>query len=144
MASGNRRLDNPGDGPSQQPLRVMVLALSARTGGGGSHVVSQVGALAQEPGIELTVHATGAVADRLRSDAPSVRVVAHPRRPLGRRVLIEQIRLARAARSFDVASTVGNFALFACPIPQVLTAQNAWYFTDEARQLRRERCSRRM
>jgi glycosyltransferase involved in cell wall biosynthesis len=30
--------------------------------------------------------------------------------------------------------------LFACRSPQVLTAQNAWYFTDNVRQFRRDHC----
>lgn len=122
------------------PLRVLVVALSARTGGGGSHVVSQATALAREPGIELTVHAAADVAERVRALAPSARVVAHPRRPLPVRLLVEQVRLARAARAFDVVAPVGNFALFAHRAPQVLTVQNGWYFTAAVRRFRRERC----
>lgn len=55
-----------------------------------------------------------------------------------RRLAWEQVVLPWRARAHDVVYMVGNFALFGCPRPQVLCAQNAIYFTDAARAVRRQ------
>ena len=127
-----------------RPLRILVVALSARTGGGRSYVVNQLAALSREPGVDMVVHATGVVAEELRTRAPAVRVVAHRRRPLAARVFAEQFVLAWVARTFDAVYSVGNFALLACSRPQVLVVKNAWYFSEEVRRFRRARCPRAM
>lgn len=126
---------------SAASLRVLVVSLSARTGGGGTNLLNISEALARREDLELTVHASEELAGLLRSRAPRATVVAHRAKPLAIRLLLEQLRLAWEARRFDVISVVGNFALFACRRPQVLTAQNAWYFTDEVRWFRQRRCS---
>lgn len=127
-----------------QPLRVTIVALSARTGGGGTHLTSQAVALAARDGLEVTVHASTELADRLRAAEGALRVVEHPRYPLARRLVVEQILLLRQYRASDVVFLPGNTGLLFSRVPQVICQQNAWYFTDEVRAFRRRRCSRRM
>ena len=125
--------------PPARPLRVLVIGLSARTGGGGTHLVNQVEALARVPGLDLTVWAAGEIADRLeRSTAATV--VHHRRKGLGPRVVTEQASGAWASRRYDVLHPVGNFAIFGAACPQAVTIQNAWLFTDEIRRFRRASC----
>lgn len=122
-----------------QPIRVLVVGLSARTGGGGSHLLNQIAALSLREDVDLTVHAAGAVALGLRDLAPAAKVVAHPPRPLLRRLLFEQTVLAWEARYFQVVYVPGNLGLLLPGAPQVVCQQNAWYYTEATRAFRR-RC----
>src|SRR5918992_2945870 len=122
------------------PVRVLIVSLSARIGGGGTHLRNLTEALARCDDLHLTVHASGHLAHDLQCGAPGATVVAHPPRPLAVRLLIEQLWLAWEARRFDVVAMVGNFALLASRRPQVVTTQNAWYFTDEVRRFRQRTC----
>lgn len=126
------------------PLRVLVDAVSARVGGGGTYIVSQMEALAAEDGIALTILASGSVADRLRAACPSATIVVVAALPAPLRIVWEQAMLPFTARRFDAVYMPGNFALLLSPRPQVLTVQNAWYFTDPVRRFRREHCPLRM
>jgi glycosyltransferase involved in cell wall biosynthesis len=118
---------------------VLVDAVSARTGGGGTHAVSQLAALARVPGIELTVYATGEIAQRLAAAGvgPVRRV---PQRSVLRRIAWEQLVLPARARSHDVVYAIGNVTVFLSPRPVVVAQQNAWYFGDYVRAFRRARC----
>lgn len=126
------------------PLNVLVVALSARTGGGGSYAISALAALAKQPRLQVTVHATGPVADQLKELAPNLEIVVHRDRALLIRLWQEQWTLARVARNFDVVSMLGNFAMFLHRGPQLVTVQNAWYFTDQVRAFRRKHCPLRL
>lgn len=128
---------------SPAKLRVLVDAVSARTGGGGTHIVAQMEALAALESLALTIFATGHVARRLAVACPRASVRRNRSRSLLQRIVWEQLALPRHARGFDVVYMPGNFALFLSPRPQVLTVQNAWYFTDAVRAFRRVHCSRR-
>jgi glycosyltransferase involved in cell wall biosynthesis len=114
-----------------RPLRVLVNGVAARVGGGATYLIGQAGALAQTDGVELTVHVTGDIADRLPAGR-TLRVVRQPRRSLLARLIWEQTVLAREARAHDVVWATGNFALLLCPRPQLLTAQNIAYFERPA------------
>ena len=129
-----------GGAATARDVRVLVIGLSARTGGGGTHLANQVEALARVRGLHVAVWATGAVADRLE-ETTKAKVEKHPSRGLPRRLLVEQLLGALASRRFDVIYMVGNFALFGSRCPQVLTMQNAWLFSEEIRSFRRERCA---
>jgi glycosyltransferase involved in cell wall biosynthesis/SAM-dependent methyltransferase len=120
-----------------------VIGLSARTGGGGTHLVNQVEALARVPGVDVTVWAAGGIADRL-IELTHARVQRHPPRGLAKRLLVEQVAGAWATRRFDVLHMVGNFALFGSRCPQAVTIQNAWLFSDDIRRFRRDSCGRLM
>jgi glycosyltransferase involved in cell wall biosynthesis len=120
---------------------VLVDAVSARVGGGGTLIVSQLGALHDIPGIELTVHAVGGVADRLAQACPDAHIHREPRRSLMRRIVWEQSVLAARARGYDAVYLPGNFALLLARTPQVLTLQKASLFTDAHRAFRRRRYS---
>lgn len=120
-------------------LRVLVNAVSARTGGGGTHAVAQLAALGRQPGVELTVYATGDIAERL-SAAGVGEVCRVPQRRVLRRLAWEQLFLPTRTRSHDVIYAIGNFSLFGSRRPVVIAQQNAWYFTDAVRRFRRERC----
>ncbi len=122
---------------------MLVDAVSARTGGGGTHAVSQLAALARVPGIQLTVYATGEIADRLAA-AGIERVCRVPQRGLLLRLGWEQLVLPLRARSHDVVYAIGNVTVFLSPRPVVVTQQNAWYFGDVVREFRRTRCPRGM
>lgn len=124
-------------------LTVLVDAVSARTGGGGTHAVSQLAALARVPGVELTVYATGEIAEQL-AGAGIERVRRVPQRGLLSRLGWEQLVLPLRARSHDVVYAIGNVTVFLSPRPVVVTQQNAWYFGDLVRAFRRARCPRRM
>lgn len=124
--------------------RVMVVALSARTGGGGSLVLNQMAALSATGRFHLTIHAADDVARTLQRVAPEATVVVHPRRPIAMRLLYEQIVLAWRAQRFDVLYVPGNLGLLLARVPQVVCQQNAWYFTSAVRAFRRRRCPRAM
>ena len=130
--------------PHSGSLRVLVDAVAAQVGGGASHAVAQLSALSRVEDIALTIHASDVVADRLAHACPGAHVVRHERRPLLRRTTWEQGPLAREASRHHVLYTLGNFALFGARRPQVVIAQNAWYFTDEVRRFRRDACPPRM
>jgi glycosyltransferase involved in cell wall biosynthesis len=117
--------------------RVLVNAMSAQLGGGSTHVLAQMEELDRLADFDLTIHAVGEVAVELTRRCQRAQVVCHPRWSLPLRVAWEQCVLAAAARSHDVIYCPGNFALLASPRPQVVCAQNAFYFTDEVRALRR-------
>lgn len=129
---------------STDRLRVLVIALSARTGGGASHLVNQVSALSSIDGTDITVHARSALAERLRRAAPRARIIGHETRPLALRVIFEQLIVPWRERDHDVIYIPGNLGLIMSPRPQVVCQQNAWYFTDAIREFRRTRCSRLM
>lgn len=121
-----------------------MVALSARTGGGGSHLLSQMAALSAIDQLRLTIHAVGAVAEALADAAPNAEVIVHPRRPLAVRLAYEQIVLAWQARHFDVLYVPGNLGLVLASAPQVVCEQNAWYFSAPIRAFRRRRCTRKL
>jgi glycosyltransferase involved in cell wall biosynthesis len=126
------------------PLSVLVIAVSARIGGGGSFLVNQMGALDRGPGVSLTIHCSEPLGAPLRAAAPRAQVLEHPRRPLPVRLLHEHVRLAALSRRFDVVYVPGNLGLLRSFAPMVVCQQNAWYFTDGVRAFRRERCSRKL
>lgn len=119
---------------------MLVDAVSARTGGGGTFAANQLSALARIPGLQLTIHASEAFSQRLIAGCPGAQVISHPGRPIQRRLLWEQLFMSRASANQDVVYMPGNFALARTPTPQVLVAQNAWYFTAAIRQFRRDSC----
>jgi glycosyltransferase involved in cell wall biosynthesis len=125
-----------------QPVRVLVNAVSARVGGGLTYAVEQLGALAAQPGLDLTVVAVEPAANRLRSRASQARVVTIPRRPLPIRLAWEQSLLAWRGRRFDVIYGIGNFALLAATTPQVVTFQNPNHFGAGALRVNRRFSSR--
>lgn len=127
------------NGPVAAPVRVLVDAVSARVGGGGTFATAQLEALAALPELDLTIYATGLIAERLQAACPGAKVHRCADRNVVRRLVWEQLVLAWRARDHDVVYTTGNFALFASPRPQALALQNAWYFTDLVRAFRR-RC----
>lgn len=118
--------------PTDSRLRVLVNAVSARLGGGATFASHQLAELAGIEGIDLTIYATGAVADDLARTS-AARVVRMERRPLPLRLVWEQLVLARRARSYDVVYAIGNFGLLLANGPQVVALQNALHFGDEAR-----------
>ena len=126
-------------------VRVLIVALSARTGGGGcSHLVSQIAALSARSEMDLTIHAVGNVGRELQRAAPQSRVLIHSHRPLPLRLLYEQVVLASRARNYDVVYVPGNLGLVLGPSAQVVCQQNAWYYTAAVRAFRRRRCPMRM
>ena len=122
---------------SSDEIRVLVNGVSARMDGGGTYLISQLRALGEDRGLDLTVHAVGQVAAALEEACPGAHVVREPGRPLPRRLVWEQARLARHAADHDVVYAPGNFALLATPRPQVLLQQNATLFGEAGRLVRR-------
>lgn len=118
-----------------RPRRVLVNAVAARTGGGGTVVVSQIGALARRAELALTVVARGEVADEL-ARIPGVRVQRPPARSLPGRLVWEHVALAARSRHYDVLYCMGNFALPLARGPQVVTMLNALLFGAAARRVR--------
>lgn len=119
----------------QRPRRVLVNAVAARTGGGGTVVVSQLGALAPRDELDLTVVARGEVADQLERIA-GLRVQRPPARSLVWRLLWEHLVLAARSRQYDVLYCTGNFALPLARGPQVVAMLNALLFGAAARRAR--------
>jgi glycosyltransferase involved in cell wall biosynthesis len=122
---------------SSDEMRVLVNGVSARVGGGGTYLISQLRALGEVPGLDLTIHAVGQVAAELEEACPSAHVVREPQRTLARRLAWEQATLARRAANHDLVYSPGNFALLASPRPQVLLLQKASLFGDAGRSVRR-------
>lgn len=116
--------------------RVLIDAVAARTGGGGTFVISQLTALARGDEFDLTVFATGSIADELvRLGGLTVR--RPPPVGLIGRLLWEHVVLAHLSRQFDVLYCTGNFALPLARVAQVVTMQNALHFGADARRIRR-------
>src|SRR4051794_15477988 len=115
-------------------MRVLVNALAAGPGGGGTYAEEQLAALGDVSGIDLTVLATGTTADRLNEVCPAeVRIVKQPSRTLPVRLCYEQLVIPLLARSYDVVYSTGNFAMFGSPRPQVVTFQNPAHFGSRQR-----------
>ena len=123
-------------------LRVLVNAVAVRTGGGGTFVISQLAALAQRPDLDVTVFATGRVAQELER-ITGLTIRRPPRFGLPTRLLWEHVALARESRRFDVLYCTGNFVLPLAHVPQVVTMQNALHFGAAARRVRRSASLRR-
>lgn len=125
-------------------MRVLVNALAAGPGGGGTYAQEQLAALGTLPDIELTVLATEATAERLREGCPAaVRIVEKPARSLPLRLCYEQFVLPLMACAYDVVYLTGNFAMFGSPRPQVVTFQNPAHFGRRQRAYWRTRYSAR-
>ena len=123
-------------GRGSDEVRVLVNGVSAGVNGGGTYLISQVSALHDVPGIQLTVHAIGDVAVALEEACPEARIVHESARSLPRRLAWEQTALVQRARGHDVVYAVGNFALLASPRPQVVLEQNAILFGNAGRSVR--------
>ena len=94
-------------------MRVLVNALAAGPGGGGTYAQEQLAALGTSPDLDLTVLATGLTADGLREACPArVRILKQPARPLPVRLCYEQFILPLMARAYDIVYLTGNFAMF--------------------------------
>jgi glycosyltransferase involved in cell wall biosynthesis len=119
-------------------LRVLVNAVSARSGGGVTYALEQIAALARQPGLSLTVVAVEPFASVLTERAPAATVEVTAHRPVVARFLWEQTVLARRARHFDVVYGIGNFALLLAGGPQVVTFQNPNHFGRVGRAVNRE------
>jgi hypothetical protein len=117
-------------------LRVLVDALSANTGGGGTYARAQLQEPARREELELTVYAAGELAQHLKSGA-RLNVGSETQRGSLRRLVWEQTTLPRRARSFDVLYMLGNFAVVLSGRPQVVALQNAIHFGPQAREARR-------
>lgn len=120
-----------------RPVRVLVNAVSANSGGGATYAVEQLAALATRRDLVLTVLACDPTAERLRARAPGADVRSIRRRPLWRRLLWEQSVLAWRARRFDVLYGIGNFAVLTALTPQVVAFQNPTHFGRAARRVGR-------
>ena len=125
----------------RRDLRVLVNAVSARSGGGLTYALEQITALARQPGLALTVVAVEPLAVGLAERAPSVMLEVVPRRPVVVRFLWEQTVLMRRARSFDVVYGIGNFALLLRRRHQVVTFQNPSHFGRYAQAVNRRLAS---
>jgi glycosyltransferase involved in cell wall biosynthesis len=123
---------------SRRHLRVLVNAVSARSGGGVTYALEQIAALARQPGLELTVVAVEPFAGVIGERAPGATVDVVRPRPPAARFLWEQTVLARRARGFDVVYGIGNFALLFARTAQVVTFQNPNHFGAHGRDVYRE------
>ena len=127
----------------KRPLRLLVDGTSARSGGGATFLIRQLGALAHASDVEVTVYAPPSVVKALASRRLPLDLRLAPRVPLLARLLWEQIVLPWKARQFDVVYMTGNFALFASPRAQVVTFHNLYHFGNAAR-FARKLCNRRL
>ncbi len=99
-------------------MKVLVNALSARTGGGWSNLVNLVRELERDSrGMSFTLLVTADAAERLPSFSGEIRAV--PIRSLFLRVLYEQIVLPWSARRFDVLFCFSDLAPWIKTIPTV-------------------------
>jgi glycosyltransferase involved in cell wall biosynthesis len=112
-------------------VRVLVDGMSARLGGGETLLLAQMEALSRIEDLQLTIYASPRVAERLAVTCPGAAVRARLAGSLAGRVLWEQVTLPRLARHHHVVYMPGNFALAACPRPQVVAFQNAYHFGPE-------------
>lgn len=130
-------------GSRDAPLRVLVNAVSAHTGGGLTYAFEQIRELEALDDVELTALATQPLARRLRAACPAMRIRVRPKRPLALRVAWEQAAIPVLARDHDVVYMLGNFIAFACRGPQVVAFQNPHHFGAAARTVRSGIASRR-
>lgn len=121
-------------------MRVLVNAISARTGGGRMFAIEQVAALSRIAGVHVAAVVPDTTAADLRGQCASgTTVLAQPHRGLLRRVWFEQVLLPFTARKYDVVYLTGNFAMFASPRPQVVTFHNPHHFGRAQRAFWRDR-----
>ena len=127
----------------KRPVRVLVNAVSAHTGGGLTYAFEQLRALSRVPGLELTVLASKALAENLEPASQGITIHTCPSRRLPHRIAWEQTAIPVLARRHDVVYGLGNFGLLVSPRPQVVVLQNPNHFGAAARHTRRRIASRR-
>jgi len=120
-------------------IHIFINALSASAGGGLTYVRNALPSLA----IRDDVRTTLLVGEGLRAEiteSPRLTVLSELYEGgVGRRFWYEQCNLPGLIRRFhaDVLLSIGNFALFRSPVPQILLSGNALYISaDFVRDLR--------
>jgi len=120
-------------------MRFLINAASAKLGGAVTYITNVLRALpGPESGHEFEVYLPPETAQRLAGLVPNVRVVetniGHA--SMARRLWWEQVTLRARLRKIraDVLFSTGGFAMFHCPVRQVLLACNALYFSKFYRQ----------
>ena len=122
-----------------KPVRVLVNAVSARSGGALSRLRALLPELDLIDDLALTIVATEPLSRELSVLCPASTVVAEPLRPLAMRLCWEQIVLRRRAKAFDVLYMPGNFGMAFPPIPVVVGVQSLWHWGRDGRR-ERARC----
>ena len=122
-------------------MRLFIHALGASAGGGLTYLRNIVPHLAAQPDIEVSVLA-GLAAGAVIPSASNVRVLASGMEEQGSlsRFLWEQREIPKLIRKTgaDVLLSVGNFAVWNSPVPQILLSRNSLYTSaDFSRDLRR-------
>lgn len=120
---------------SNEPLNVLVNAVSARSGGGATFLFEQLRALEKLGDVRLTIVTTLVAYSAVRHFCPRSEVIVWQARPLPLRIMHEQIGLPKRARDYDVVYMPGNFALARTSVPQVMVLQSAWHFGGDARRV---------
>ena len=130
-------------GVEKEPVRVLVDALSARTGGALSRLRALLPELDHQEGLRLTILATEPLSRELPGLCPRCTVLTRPEQATLSRLAWEQVALPSLARTFDVLYMPGNFGLLFPTVPVVVGVQSLWHWGRDGRR-ERKRCSPRL
>ena len=120
-------------------MKILINSASAKLGGGVTYITNVLRSLpGPESGHEFEVYLPPETARKQSGLPPNVRVVETNIGHAGllKRLWWEQVTLRRRLREIraDVLFSTGGFAMFRCPVQQVLLVSNALYFSQLYRQ----------
>jgi glycosyltransferase involved in cell wall biosynthesis len=113
-------------------IRLFINGLAASAGGGLTYLRNVIPHLAMRTDTEATVLLNSSIRREFET-IPNVVFVESSAPGVARRFIREQVLLPKLIRSSgaQVLISVGNFALWNCPVPQILLSRNSLYTSDD-------------
>lgn len=121
-------------------MKIVINAASAKMGGAASYIANLLRQLSAEgDGAEFLVFLPPETAAMLERPGPNIHLLPTPIGSAGwlRRLWWEQVTLRRflKSRKADALYSTANFAMFFCPVRQILLVRNALYFSRTCREM---------
>jgi glycosyltransferase involved in cell wall biosynthesis len=122
-------------------IHIFINALAASAGGGLTYVRNVLPCLAARDDVRTTVLLGGTMSDEISESARVSVLRADCPAGSARRFWYEQRNLPRIIRGSgaDLLLSIGNFALYRSPVPQILLSRNALYTSPDFLRDLRER-----
>ena len=121
-------------------MKIVINSASAKMGGAATYIASLLRQLpAESDGAEFLVFLPAETAAKLQRPGPNIHLLPTPIGGAGllRRLWWEQVTLRRFLKreKADALYSTANFAMFFCPVRQVLLVRNALYFSKVCREM---------
>jgi glycosyltransferase involved in cell wall biosynthesis len=121
-------------------MKIVINSASAKMGGAATYIASLLRQLpAEGDGAEFLVFLPPETAAKLQRPGPNIRLLPTRMGSAGllRRLWWEQVTLRRFLKiqKADAFYSTANFAMFFCPVRQILLVRNALYFSRTCREM---------